>query len=76
MEHFSQNKDIIDFSVYKKSKYLDEEGRQNINKIQKETQKLLKNYPEYKESIIYYIKDNFDLLDFIINFYQKEYKKT
>lgn len=67
-------KDKIDISTQKKSKYIDNEDKKNIDKIQNEINNLLKKYPEYKEFISIYIKAEMDYINFQEKFYEDDFK--
>ncbi len=66
-------KTTISSHLDSKKDYLDDEDRDNIYKIQEETQKILNDYPEYKEVIVNHIESNFDKLNYIVSNYQKNW---
>lgn len=66
------------YSTYeqKKSKYIDDEDKKNIDKIDSEIQKLLLKYPDYKKVFLWFIKHEFEIINWNVSFYEKAYSKT
>ncbi|MDD5769538.1 MAG: hypothetical protein PHE25_01100 [Candidatus Gracilibacteria bacterium] len=68
--------EYLDDPVKNISKYTDEKGKQNLNKISEMTKDLILKYPKYEESILLYTKNNFLFINDKVNYFENYYKNS
>lgn len=64
------------FETQKNSKYATEESKNLLVEWKNKVVELIKKYPNYKDWIIQYIQNDFDYINNLVLFYEKDYDKT